>query len=61
MVQAPSSPEHRVPVHPGADDDTDDEDADPAKKEIQKPSDEPVQEKQFAPIENLVDEPMEEG
>ncbi|XP_043273212.1 RNA helicase aquarius [Venturia canescens] len=61
MVQVPSSPEHHVPVHPGADDDTDDEDAEPKEKEIKKPIEESVSETQFAPIQNLVDEPMEEG
>lgn len=75
VVQASSNPEHHIPVHPGADDDSDDEDAGTPATEANKaaPACETTEESttqtttketstpSVEPIQNLVDEPMEEG
>ncbi|CAK9822321.1 RNA helicase aquarius [Anthophora retusa] len=59
MVQTPNSPSHKVPAHPGADDDTDDEelnqidsDQEVIKQEIEEPK--------LELIKNLIEDPTSE-
>ncbi|XP_076638535.1 RNA helicase aquarius isoform X1 [Colletes latitarsis] len=59
-MQTPGSPTHKVPAHPGADDDTDDEELNQIDDEHQDVKDESVDHK-FELIQNLVDEPVSEN
>lgn len=59
-MQTPSSPTHKVPAHPGADDDTDDEELNQIDDEQQDDKQESVEHK-FELIKNLVDDPVSEN
>lgn len=59
MAQMPNSPSHKVPAHPGADDDTDDEELnqmDDEEKTVKQETEEP----KLEIIKNLVEEPTSE-
>ncbi|XP_017876403.1 RNA helicase aquarius [Ceratina calcarata] len=60
MVQTPGSPTYKVPAHPGADDDTDDEELNQMEDEKKNVKEETVEPK-FELIENLVEEPSPEN
>jgi len=59
-MQTVSSPTHKVPVHPGADDDTDDEELNQENDEIKESKEETVENK-YEPIKNLVEDPPNEA
>jgi len=58
-MQTMSSPTHKVPAHPGADDDTDDEEELNQDAEIKEPKEE-IAENKYEPIKNLVEDPPSE-
>lgn len=63
-VQTMGSPTHKVPVHPGADDDTDDEEeltVGQNTDETLKESKEEKTENKYEPIKNLVEDPPSEA
>ncbi|XP_076656944.1 RNA helicase aquarius [Halictus rubicundus] len=59
-MQTSNSPTHKVPAHPGADDDTDDEELNQIENEEQNTKEENVEPK-FELIQNLVEEPAAES
>lgn len=60
-MQTTGSPTHKVPVHPGADDDTDDEEEFDQDNIETKESTEKMIEHKYEPIKNLIDEPTDES
>ncbi|KOX77023.1 Intron-binding protein aquarius [Melipona quadrifasciata] len=63
MVQTPNSPSYKVPAHPGADDDTDDEEINQTdiEQESIKEEEEEDKEPKFELIKNLVEDPISEN
>ena len=63
MVQTPNSPSYKVPAHPGADDDTDDEEINQldVEQESIKEEEEENKEPKFELIKNLVEDPISEN
>ncbi|KAF3427637.1 hypothetical protein E2986_08383 [Frieseomelitta varia] len=63
MVQTPNSPSYKVPAHPGADDDTDDEEINQidVEQESIKEEEEEDKEPKFVLIKNLVEDPISEN
>ncbi|XP_043684922.1 RNA helicase aquarius isoform X2 [Vespula pensylvanica] len=59
-MQTSGSPVHKVPAHPGADDDTDDEEEGEQQQETQEIINE-ITENKCEPIQNLIDEPTSEA
>lgn len=65
-MQTPGSPTHKVPAHPGADDDTDDEELNQMDEEQPKPEKSEKAEKpdtvepKLELIKNLIDDPVSE-
>nr|XP_033337231.1 RNA helicase aquarius isoform X2 [Megalopta genalis] len=59
-MQTSNSPTHKVPAHPGADDDTDDEELDQTENEERDTKEENMEHK-FELIKNLVEEPASES
>nr|XP_034177201.1 RNA helicase aquarius [Osmia lignaria]XP_034177203.1 RNA helicase aquarius [Osmia lignaria] len=59
-VQQPSSPNHKVPAHPGADDDTDDEEFNQMDDQQSTVKEENVESK-FELIKNLIEDPASES
>lgn len=57
-MQTMGSPTHKIPVHPGADDDTDDEEETLSQKDVEmKESTNENIEKKYEIIKNLVEDP----
>lgn len=62
MVQTPNSPSYKVPAHPGADDDTDDEEINQTDVEQESiKEEEEDKEPKFELIKNLVEDPISEN
>ncbi|XP_078034935.1 RNA helicase aquarius [Augochlora pura] len=59
-MQTSNSPTHKVPAHPGADDDTDDEELEQTENEGRNTKEENIEHK-FEPIKNLIEEPASEN
>lgn len=61
-VQTMGSPTHKVPAHPGADDDTDDEEElSQDNAEVQESKEEVAENKKYEPIKNLIEDPPSEA
>ncbi|CAL1675407.1 unnamed protein product [Lasius platythorax] len=61
-MQTPGSPTHKIPVHPGADDDTDDEEEGLSQEDAEtKESKKESVENKYEPIKNLVEDPPSEA
>ncbi|KAL6255928.1 hypothetical protein P5V15_013168 [Pogonomyrmex californicus] len=61
-MQTSSSPTHKVPTHPGADDDTDDEEElNQDDAEMSESKEEETAENKYEPIKNLVEDPPSEA
>lgn len=56
MMQTPNSPSYKVPAHPGADDDTDDEEINQVEDEQENIKKEENKEPKFELIKNLVED-----
>lgn len=56
MMQTPNSPSYKVPAHPGADDDTDDEEINQMEDEQENIEEEENKEPKFELIKNLVED-----
>lgn len=61
-MQTTGSPTHKIPVHPGADDDTDDEEEGLSQEDAEtKESKKESVENKYEPIKNLVEDPPSEA